>query len=207
MLALTDLASVKEYLGITASTDDTLIGNLITRAQSMIETYCNRDSFDSASYTEYRDPNRRNSVVVRNTPITVLTSVSTRATSSTWTAVSSDEYDFDADSGTVGIVSTSVDVWARGGVNPDMVQGRLGTGLKAVQIVYTGGYSSIPGDLEQGCIDLVAHLYGGGSEARLSRARGIASESLGYTSWTYLTDEAKASFMAERFGSYKRAFV
>lgn len=51
-MALTTTANVKEFLRISGSGDDTLIGNLITRAQAAIETYCDR-AFDEATYREW----------------------------------------------------------------------------------------------------------------------------------------------------------
>jgi len=49
-MAYTTAANVKTYLKITGSGDDTLIGDLITRAQKAIESYCGR-VFEAASDT------------------------------------------------------------------------------------------------------------------------------------------------------------
>lgn len=49
-MAYTTTALVKTYLSVTSSADDTLIGTLILRAQSMIDRYTGR-TFESASDT------------------------------------------------------------------------------------------------------------------------------------------------------------
>jgi len=51
-MAYTTASDVKTYLGIAASTDDTLIGSLITRAQKIIEEYTGR-LFEAATLTKY----------------------------------------------------------------------------------------------------------------------------------------------------------
>lgn len=56
-MAYTSLASVREYLklGATETTDDTLLTNLIARAQAMIDSYCKRTFEASADSTHYLD--------------------------------------------------------------------------------------------------------------------------------------------------------
>lgn len=51
-MAYTTAALVKSYLGISTATDDTLIGNLITRAQEIIEAYTGR-VFEAETATKY----------------------------------------------------------------------------------------------------------------------------------------------------------
>ena len=41
-MAYTTTSALKAYLGITSSADDTLLGDAITRAQAMIDTFCHR---------------------------------------------------------------------------------------------------------------------------------------------------------------------
>lgn len=41
-MAYTTTSALKAYLGITSSVDDTLLSDAITRAQSMIDTFCHR---------------------------------------------------------------------------------------------------------------------------------------------------------------------
>lgn len=52
-MAYATTALVKTYLGITTSTDDTLLGTLIVRAQSMVDSYTSRTFEVSANTTKY----------------------------------------------------------------------------------------------------------------------------------------------------------
>jgi len=54
-MAYAAASDVKTYLGISVSTDDTLITALITRAQAAIDRYCNRTFEASANSTRYFD--------------------------------------------------------------------------------------------------------------------------------------------------------
>ena len=56
-MAITTLSEVKEFYGITGDKqeDNDLITALISRFTSIFESYCNRTSFESATYTDYLD--------------------------------------------------------------------------------------------------------------------------------------------------------
>jgi hypothetical protein len=69
MADLTTTTNVKEYLGITSSTHDTLIGNLVTRVSREIETYCQR-TFNSTAYVlERYQPTDNKIIYVDNYPL------------------------------------------------------------------------------------------------------------------------------------------
>ena len=52
-MAYTTAALCKTYMGITTSTDDTLIGTLIVRAQAMVDKYTHRTFEASTNTTNY----------------------------------------------------------------------------------------------------------------------------------------------------------
>lgn len=56
-MAYADSASLKAYLGIASATttDDTLLGHFLTRAQRIIDTYCHRTFEAAADTTRYFD--------------------------------------------------------------------------------------------------------------------------------------------------------
>ena len=67
--ALTTLAKVKQYLGITDSTSDSILTQLINAMTDAIETYCGR-KFKARSYTMERQPgNRTRELPLDNWPI------------------------------------------------------------------------------------------------------------------------------------------
>lgn len=53
-MAYATTAELKAYLGISGTSDDTLLAALITRAQAAIDSYCGR-TFQAASGTRYYD--------------------------------------------------------------------------------------------------------------------------------------------------------
>lgn len=69
--ALTSLANVKTYLGITASTDDTLLEDLIDAMSMKIEAYLGFNVL-SREYREWRDGRDMESIVLRHFPVTAV---------------------------------------------------------------------------------------------------------------------------------------
>lgn len=55
-MAYATTAQLKTYMGITASSDDALLGDCITRAQAVINTYCGRVFEAAADSTRYYTP-------------------------------------------------------------------------------------------------------------------------------------------------------
>lgn len=73
--ALTTVAHVKTYTGITTSDDDDLLTALIARATSMIYAFCGRTLL-SATYRERYDGTGDRDLWLNETPITAITMVS-----------------------------------------------------------------------------------------------------------------------------------
>ena len=74
--ALTSTANYKTYAGITHTNDDTLIGYLVSRATSAIESYCDR-TFASDTYLERYDGDGTSELYVNQYPITDVLLLST----------------------------------------------------------------------------------------------------------------------------------
>jgi hypothetical protein len=259
--ALTSLANLKSWLGITASTDDAVLEKAIDRATARIESYMGRN-VKERTYAEWRSGAGVSAIRLHQWPVTqvagVLTgayaalvvgasdasdirasisinqetgtpaAVLTRTTAAgitTTTALSfatypttaalataigatpgftctlgknlrtlqlrpraagdvvlatvtlfaadtSSEYTYDYDTGRLEIDQSWWAYWPlERGIMPDAV--------KSVLIEYTAGYSTIPDDLEQACIEVAAMMY---RDRR--RDAGLASESLGDYSYT-----------------------
>ena len=71
---LTDLATVKSWLGVTTSATDGLIATLITAVSAFIPNYLGRQVL-SASYVETYRGNGQHQLLLRNYPITAVASV------------------------------------------------------------------------------------------------------------------------------------
>jgi hypothetical protein len=142
MADLTTLAAVKEYLGQkdTATTDDALLSKLISRASAFIVTYANRE-FLSKAYTETRDGNGSNRLILKNQNVTAVASVT-----------------IDGEEIPAGGSSTKQGFWFSG--RWVYLNGyRFSLGFGNVNIVYTAGFATVPADVEQVCIELVANKY------------------------------------------------
>ena len=142
MADLTTLAAVKEYLGQkdTATTDDALLSKLISRASAFIVTYSSRE-YLSQTYNETRDGNGSNRLILKNQNVTAVASVV-----------------IDGQSIPIGGSPQTPGFWFSG--RWVYLNGyRFSLGFGNVQIIYTAGYETVPADVEQVCIELVANKY------------------------------------------------
>lgn len=92
--ALTTRQKVKDYLGITDTSKDTLIDQLINAATVAIESYCGGRRFLSASYSEVRDGGKE-TYILNQYPATAISSVKyNTGTPSTpvWSTYNADDY-------------------------------------------------------------------------------------------------------------------
>lgn len=162
---LTTLASVKATipnLG-AVTTYDALLGRLITAASSWICSYLNRDIL-ATTYVQTLDGNGSASLQVGQYPITAL----------------------------AALTVDGLDMKAYAVFNRRMIRltyGRFTRGVANVHVTYTAGYATVPPDLEQSCIELVAWRF------RERERIGLASKSLqtGGEVESYQTTDVPAS--------------
>lgn len=136
MADLTTLANVKQYLGLTATSDDALLSRLITAASSWVRTYCNRD-FTSQSYTDTLDGTGNAWQVMKQYPVTAVASVSFSGVAQAITGL--------VITNTRSLTFTDGTLWEKGRGN--------------VSVTYAAGYSTTPADIEQAVIEIVALRY------------------------------------------------
>lgn len=74
-MALTSLASVKAWLSVTSTNDDTLLTNLINQLSSAIINYLARPSLVKTTYTELRSGVGNQRMVLRNWPVLSVSSL------------------------------------------------------------------------------------------------------------------------------------
>jgi uncharacterized phiE125 gp8 family phage protein len=165
--ALTTVAVCKAQLDIpTGDTSvDALLERYINSASEQIERYCCR-KFKSSSYTETRDGSRSNELMLKNFPVTAISSV---------------KHDPERAFG----ASTELAATAYALIEPNTLRRHSGTwaqGSQVLQITYTAGFSTIPADLEDACIMLVELRYAKKSDRSLGRtSSGKQGESISYT--------------------------
>ncbi len=140
--ALTLLATVQAYAGGATEADNTL-ERLINGASEMLNALTNR-KLKARSLTEYYDGDGSNVILLRQRPcnsVTTLHDDTLRSWGSS-TLVDSGDYTIVADEGRVYATGTS-----------------FSTGVKVLKIVYNGGLSTVPVDLEMACIELTIYWY------------------------------------------------
>ena len=131
-----------ERLNTTPETNN-LIDNLINAVSARFESYCDR-KFKSRSYTEYLDGKGWSVIYPKQYPITEVTSIYDDGTW-TWdasTLISGTEYRIKNDN---SIVFKSFSV---------------GDYEQNLKLTYTAGYTTIPYDLENACINEVLRAMG-----------------------------------------------
>jgi len=140
----TTLSNVKEFFRVTGTGMDTLIAKLILRITAEIQNYCERKLF-SAVYTQYYSGDGYQTLLVDEYPITAITSIhdDDDHVYGADTLIDSGDYIFNAGSKSAncGLIKMDGSYFSRGTEN--------------IKIVYTAGYTTIPGDVEEACILMI----------------------------------------------------
>lgn len=160
--ALTNLADVKETLGITGSSQDNLIIRKINQTTEIIVGYCNRRFDEQTNVVEYYDGRIESQLLLRNRPVTTTTTFKLEARDTSlndndFTEVPTDEYFIDREAGVVDGVAGfwgSYDRW---------------------RVTYSYGYATIPSDLAEACASMAAYYVNNDP----SQIAGISSKEEG----------------------------
>jgi len=152
---LTDLPTVKSWLGLTTTATDTLISSLITAVSTFIPNYLGRQIL-SADYVETYRGNGQDVMLLRNFPITAVTSVAFAGQTLTAAA--------DPVALTSGLLFDDRAL--------SLIGYRFPIGLPVV-VSYTAGYAATPPDIAQAAIELVGEAF------RRRDRIGVSSKTLG----------------------------
>jgi hypothetical protein len=158
--AITTLAKVKTYLGITGTSDDVLLEMLIDNSSIYIENYCSRvfykqeyeDIFNGDDFDDY--------VFIKNYPLIEVSKVE-KLVDDVWVEIGETGYSVDLENGVIYF-----DVAIPSGVNN-------------IKVYYEAGYTTIPLDLQLICMKMVAKLY------NKRKSEGVSTEGLGQSSITW----------------------
>jgi len=152
--ALTSLANLKTYLNISGTTNNTFMETLVDRATALMEEYTRRNlkardySYDSDSEdydkdNAVMDGNDRDVLILPQRPVNSLTTLRVNEQA----------------------ISESTGVYVCGWMidkKRGMVRLRcylFTKGMDNVELAYNAGYSTVPDDLEQACIEQAAWMY------------------------------------------------
>lgn len=187
--ALTTLAELKTYMGITGVAEDTLLESLIDAATDLIELFCNR-RFKKTTYTdELYDGNGKTILFMKNYPIVTVTSMyyvivgmSDELIDPTYHKVYENE----------GFIYTP-HYWRVGHLN--------------IKVTYDAGYDfaadGIPSELKQICNELAAYLYSARGKTGL-KAERMGNYSVTYGSPNQLNMQAIPAVLAARLQFWRR---
>jgi hypothetical protein len=174
---MADLITLQDYKtaeGISAPKDDARLNVLIPSISALVKTYCGNSFVDfySSNKTETLDVNWGTHIVqLTESPINTIVSVQERtAYNNAYTTLTTGAYEYSLDTGTDSILRTTSSGYKN-----------WPTGVGAVKVVYTAGYSAIPGDLKLAVLDLITYYLKDEHKQRQSIA-GASLQNQGSTS-------------------------
>jgi hypothetical protein len=148
---LITLADYKTLAGISSSTEDTKLEEIIDSVSQLVKTYCGVSFLDyySTPKTEFITRNFNTHIVeLTESPVVSITSISERLSPTQDYVLLTVNQDWVLDSTTDSVFRVSgatYKSWA--------------TGPNAIKIVYTAGYSALPQDLRLAVVDLITYYH------------------------------------------------
>jgi len=190
--ALITLQQLKDKLGITDTSQDDYLEFIINAISDDFEQYCDR-VFREVTITDYElVGNDRSKIVLPQRPITSIDSVYLNGC--LLEEKVDDEYggyfrvnQTDADA---GVVTRQAGWWAKTFVNNPLAQNRdYDKNNVNIKITYTGGYSTIPANLQMACLSECARQY----DYEAGGYRNISSEKIQSVSQKFMDSDIDSS--------------
>jgi len=176
-----NLAGVKAWLGITVATWDTELTALMARALDAVQHELDWYFGTSRPAEEVLNGTGLRALWLRQPPLNGVVVYTRTGVDQSWTVVPAANYESDADyltpSTSMGRSLFNVGNWERGGRN--------------YRVVYSEGFATMPGDIEQLLLDLVKGKWGA-----LGTIPGMKSEKIGDYSYTRGDMEETAGWAA-----------
>ena len=150
MADLITLAVYKDAEGLSTPKEDLRVNALIPSVSQLVKTYCGNSFVDfySSNKTETFNINWGTHIVqLTESPVNAIVSVQERnAYNNAYTTLTTGAYEYSLDSSTDSILRTTSSSYKN-----------WPTGVDAVKVVYTAGYSAVPEDLKLAVIDLITY--------------------------------------------------
>ena len=154
---LVQLTDVHTYLQITYTTDDALLSQLIANVSAAIENYCNRSLSAVVAVTDTLD-GAVAAFILSKRPVVSITTLTDLFSNA---AIASTYYDLDANAGLLYAMPdqpTNFEIPA--GMFEFFDGERVwGAGRRRWQIVYQAGYATVPYDVQQAALIMIAERY------------------------------------------------
>lgn len=139
---LTSAANVKAQRNIQGSSSDAVLGNLITQASAFITDFCGRSFVSAISVSEIRDGGGKCELLLASRPVVSVQSLAIDANPIPAQVADGQPGYFVVDAAVLSLVGYT-----------------FRRARKNVRVTYTAGFSAVPKDLEQACIELVWSAY------------------------------------------------
>ena len=150
MADLITLAIYKDAEGLSTPKEDIKINAIIPSVSQLVKTYCGNSFVDfySSNKTETFTIDWSTHIVqLTESPVNAIVSVQERdAYNDSYTTLTTGAYEYALNTNTDSILRTTSSGYKN-----------WPTGVDAVKIVYTAGYSSVPEDLKLAVIDLITY--------------------------------------------------
>lgn len=199
-MAMVSLAEVKDYLGISSTTEDTRLSAYLAGVEAFVKTYCKRD-FESQSYVQYYHGTNLQAMTLQQTPVTTITGVwlnnsgyyglgPAPAFGDDQLLVEGTDYVLDRDlngsSSASGILYRIGTVWPI--LNRINTLNRLtpfqGPAWGNIKVSYTAGYDPVPADLKTAICQLVSW-----NRSIATFGSGLKSEKIGTYTYELMTGD------------------
>tara|TARA_Y100001963_G_scaffold140465_1_gene207507 strand:+ start:768 stop:1355 length:588 start_codon:yes stop_codon:yes gene_type:complete len=163
MADLITLQQYKDSEGLSTPKEDLRITSLVPSVSQLVKTYCGNSFVDyySSNKTETFNVNWATHIVqLTESPVNAIVSVQERDSySDSYTTLTTGAYEYYLDVKTDSVLRTT----SAGYTN-------WPTGVDAVKVVYTAGWSSVPEDLKLAVIDLISYYLKDEHKARRTMA-------------------------------------
>mgnify|MGYP001382034813 CR=1 FL=1 len=150
MADLITLATYKDAEGLGTPKEDIKINAIIPSVSQLVKTYCGNSFVDfySSNKTETFTIDWSTHIVqLTESPVNAIVSVQERdAYNNSYTTLTTGAYEYALNTNTDSVLRTTSSGYKN-----------WPTGVDAVKIVYTAGYSSVPEDLKLAVIDLITY--------------------------------------------------
>jgi hypothetical protein len=161
VVALATVEQVKGYLTINSSADDALLARLVDAASGFIQQWLNR-SFGPEQYTDTVNGTGGDTLLFNNYPVTAVAGV----------VINGQVIPVSTSFNTPGYVWNDNSIALRGYV---FVRGKMN-----VSLTYTAGYSNLPPEITQSCVEMVSARYREKDRIGLE-SKGLAGETTAYS--------------------------
>lgn len=143
-MALATANNVKAYLGVQGVADDAVFADVVAAAEAYFYKAIHRQTLEAAAFTETRDGNGKDVLLMYHWPVLTLTSLVIDGA-----VIPSGMYETGMeatmDARMLYLTPASNKVFSRGRRN--------------VQITGTAGYTSVPADVKQAVVEIASRMY------------------------------------------------